>query len=206
MEKSHSGCSRTVWCVVNIFHKNGMSPLIITNGTICYSILYSNSTQLYIRPIYMYSVISVIVDWLPGNTKKWTMDKFVAFGVRFFHSWADVSEWVSRITHMNESCHTYFAYRSMDESYHIYEPVMSHIHHIYQYGLVASHMGTSHVTHTSHTGVWISHITHMNETCHTHMTYHSSPQVAIHLRFSRIDVSMCTYIYIFMYICMYIYV
>jgi len=71
MEKSHSGCPRTAWCVVNMFHKNGMSPLIITNGTtwICYSILYRNSPALYIRLKYMYSVISVKLDWLPGNTK-----------------------------------------------------------------------------------------------------------------------------------------
>ena len=36
----------------------------------------------------MYSVISVIVDGLPVNTEKWTIDKFVAFGVQLFHSWA----------------------------------------------------------------------------------------------------------------------
>jgi len=35
MEKSHSGCPRTAWCIVHMSHKNGMSPLILTNGTIC---------------------------------------------------------------------------------------------------------------------------------------------------------------------------
>ena len=40
MEKSHSGCPRTAWCVVNMFHKNGMSPLIRTNGTIFYKFLF----------------------------------------------------------------------------------------------------------------------------------------------------------------------
>ena len=39
MEKSHYCWPRTVWCVVNMFDKNGMSPLIIANGTKCYSIL-----------------------------------------------------------------------------------------------------------------------------------------------------------------------
>jgi len=89
MEKSHSCWPRTAWCVVNMFHKNGMRPLIITNGTICYSTLYCNSPWLYNRQKYVYSVISVKLDWLPGNSKKWTIDMFVAFGVRFFHSWAD---------------------------------------------------------------------------------------------------------------------
>jgi len=42
MEKSNL-IERTVWCVVNMFHKNGMRPLIITNGKKCYSILYCNS-------------------------------------------------------------------------------------------------------------------------------------------------------------------
>jgi len=36
----------------------------------------------------MCSVISVIVDSLPGNNKKQGIDKFVAFGVRLVHSWA----------------------------------------------------------------------------------------------------------------------
>jgi len=88
MEKSHSCWPRTVWCEVNMFYKNGMRPLMIPNGTKCYSILYCNSQWLYIRLKYMYSVISVIVDSLPGNTKKQGIDKFVAFGVRLVHSWA----------------------------------------------------------------------------------------------------------------------
>ena len=37
---------------------------------------------------YTYSVISVIVNSLPGNTKKQGIDKFVAFGVRLVYSWA----------------------------------------------------------------------------------------------------------------------
>jgi len=92
MEKSHSGCSRTAWCVVNMFHKNGTSSLTRTNGPIFYSILCGNLRELYLRLRYMYSVISVIsviVDSLPGNTKNRGIDPFVAFGVRFFHSWAD---------------------------------------------------------------------------------------------------------------------
>jgi len=88
MEKSHSCWPRTIWCVVNMFHRNEMRPLIIANGTKCYSILYCNSPWLYIRLKYTYSVTSVKLDWLPGNSKKWTIDLFVAFGVRLVHSWA----------------------------------------------------------------------------------------------------------------------
>jgi len=65
MEKSHSCWPQTVWYVVNMCHKYGMRPLIIVNGTMCYSILYCNSQTLYIRLKYTYSVISVIkLDWL----------------------------------------------------------------------------------------------------------------------------------------------
>ena len=70
LEKSHCCCPRTAWCVVNMFHKNGMRPLIITNGTICYSVLYCNSPRLDIRLKYMYYVISVKLDWLPDSSKK----------------------------------------------------------------------------------------------------------------------------------------
>ena len=74
MERSHSCWPRTVWCVVNMFHKNRMRSLIIANGTKCYSILYCNSPWLYIRLKYTYSVISVKLNWLPRNSKKWTID------------------------------------------------------------------------------------------------------------------------------------
>jgi len=74
MEKSHSCWPRMVWCVVNMFRKNGMRPLIIANGTICYSIVYCNSPALYTRLKFTYSVISVKLHWLPGNSKKWTIE------------------------------------------------------------------------------------------------------------------------------------
>ena len=69
----------------------GMRPLIIANGTKCYSILYCNSPWLYIRLKYTYSesAISVKLDSLPAKTKKQGIDLFVAFGVRLVHSWAD---------------------------------------------------------------------------------------------------------------------
>jgi len=66
----HSGCPWTAWIVVNICHnlKNRKSPLISSNGTIFYSVLYCNLWALHSRLKHVYSVISVIVDSLPGNT------------------------------------------------------------------------------------------------------------------------------------------
>ena len=71
MGKSHSCWPRTVWCVVNMFYKNGMRPLMIANGTKCYSIQYWNSPWPYIRLKYKCSVISVKLHSLPGNSEKW---------------------------------------------------------------------------------------------------------------------------------------
>ena len=39
----------------------------------------------------MYSVISVIVDSLPGNTKNWESTRSWTARVRLFHPWADLS-------------------------------------------------------------------------------------------------------------------
>jgi len=90
MKKSHSGCPRTAWCVVNMCHKNGMSGSIRTHGTIFNSILYCNFQDLHSRLKCMYSVISVIVDSLPGNTKNRGIDPFVAVGVQFLHFCAGI--------------------------------------------------------------------------------------------------------------------
>jgi len=69
--------------------ENGMNPLIRTNGQRFYSTLYYNFRQLYSRLKYWYSVISVIVDSLPGNIKNRVIDLFVASGVQYFRSWVD---------------------------------------------------------------------------------------------------------------------
>jgi len=67
MEKLHSSWLPTVWWVENMFE----FFWIMSNNTICYSILYCNSP---IGLKYTYSVISEKLDWLPGNSKKWTID------------------------------------------------------------------------------------------------------------------------------------
>ena len=44
--------------------------------------------MVYIRLIYVYSVISVIDKRLHGNTKKWTLVRSWLIGVPLVHSWA----------------------------------------------------------------------------------------------------------------------
>ena len=72
--------------------------------------------------------------------------------------------WMSHVTHMNESCHTYEWVMShiwmshvthMNESRHTYEWVMSHI--------------------------WMSHVTYMNESCHTSGSPSHQPPIAARL-------------------------
>ena len=79
--------------------------LIIANGTKCYSILWCNSPRLYIRLKYTFSLISVKLDRLPGNSKKWTLDLFVAFGVRLVHSWAVYTHICLYQLYMTEGIH-----------------------------------------------------------------------------------------------------
>jgi len=67
------------------------------------------------------------------------------------HEWVMSHLWMSHVTPMNESCHTY---EWVMESCHTYEWVMSHIW--------MSH-GT-HMNHSCHT--WMSFVAHMNESCH----------------------------------------
>ena len=52
-----------------------MGSIIRFTGTVFYSLLYLNSRGGFNGLKYMYSVISVIVDSLPGNTKN--RDPFV---------------------------------------------------------------------------------------------------------------------------------
>jgi len=82
---------------------------------------------------------------------------------RQINGWVVSHIWLSRVTHMIETCHTQctqegFEYGTrvthMNESCHTYEWVMSHI--------------------------WMSHVTHMNESCHT------STWLVSHLRRSHV--------------------
>jgi len=52
-----------------MFHKNKMGSIIRSTGTVFYSLLHFNLRQGFNGLKYVYSVISVIVDSLSGNTK-----------------------------------------------------------------------------------------------------------------------------------------
>jgi len=54
-------------------------------------IYYLNSARVYIRLIYVYSVISVNDKRLPGHTRKWTLVRSWLIRVRLVHFWADTS-------------------------------------------------------------------------------------------------------------------
>ena len=49
------------------FYKNEIGPMTRSSGTMLYFILYFNLRRGNIRPIYLYSVISAKIDWLPDN-------------------------------------------------------------------------------------------------------------------------------------------
>ena len=125
-----------------MFHRNGMSPLIIANGTKRYSILDCNSPWIYIRLKDTYSVISVQLDWLPGNSKKWTIDLFVAFGVRLVHSWADMF-FICVAWHVHIHDMTHFICMTWLLCYFIYK-----IFHIRDMALMLFHIWN--LSHTQH--------------------------------------------------------
>jgi len=60
-----------------MFHKNQMSPMIRSSGTIFYSLLYFSSRVGFSELKHLYPVILVIVDSLPANTEMSGIDKLV---------------------------------------------------------------------------------------------------------------------------------
>jgi len=59
-----------------------------STGTVFYSLLYLNSRRSFNGLKYMYSIISVIVDSLQGNTKNRESTRSCTARVRLVHSWA----------------------------------------------------------------------------------------------------------------------
>ena len=72
-----------------MFHKNKLGSIIRSTGTVFYSLLFLNSRRGFHGLKYVYSVISVIVDSLPGNTKHWESTRSWTARVRLVHSWAE---------------------------------------------------------------------------------------------------------------------
>jgi len=69
-------------------HKNKMGSIIRSTFTVFYSHLWLNSRRGFNGLKYMYSVISVIVDSLLGNTKNRKSTRSWTARLRSVHSWA----------------------------------------------------------------------------------------------------------------------
>ena len=72
-----------------MIHKNKLGSIIRLTGTEFYSLLYLNSRRAFCKIKYMYSVISVIVDSLPGNTKNQESTRSWTARVQSVHPWAE---------------------------------------------------------------------------------------------------------------------
>ena len=66
VERSHSCCLQTAWCVLKNVSRKWNE---FNSKTQWYSILYLNLRAVYTRLKYMYSVMSVIAHLLPANTR-----------------------------------------------------------------------------------------------------------------------------------------
>ena len=66
-----------------------MGSIIRFTGTVFYSLLYLNTRRGFNGLKYMHSVISVIVDSLPGNTKNRESTCSWTARVRLLHSWRE---------------------------------------------------------------------------------------------------------------------
>jgi len=128
------------------------------------------------------------------------------------YEWVTSHIWMSHVTHVNESCHTY---RVMS---HIW---MSHVTHINQsrhtYEWVMSNMWMSHTSHMNesrnashiwiHHGrhIWTSHGTHINESRHTNEWVHSCATCLNYTEFIHVWRDSFTYIHFTMYVCSHMY-
>jgi len=72
-----------------MIHKNKLGSIIRLTGTEFYSLLYLNSRRAFCKIKYMYSVISVIVESLPGNTKNQESTRSWTARVQLVHTWAE---------------------------------------------------------------------------------------------------------------------
>jgi len=67
-----------------------MGSIIRSTRTVFYSLLYLNSRQGFEGLKYLYPVISVQMERLPGNTKNRLFTRSWTARVRLVHSWAEV--------------------------------------------------------------------------------------------------------------------
>jgi len=137
---------------------------------------YVNSTGVNTRLKYVYSVNSVNMDLLPGNTENRESTRSWLIRVRFLHSWA-VS--MGRVTYFKESCHVcvgvvwlrHVTYTH--EVCHTYQWVVSMCYITYQ----CAHINGSHQWVMSH--IWMRHV---NEQLQRNLSYKWS---ILHMNESR---------------------
>ena len=98
-------------------------------------------------------------------------------------TWVVSHNWLSHVSHMNESCLTYECVMShicMSHVAHAHESCLTYERSCLAYEWVKSHMRMSHVTREwvmSH--IWMSHVSHMNESCLTYEWVMSQVRAAI---------------------------
>jgi len=84
-----------------------MGSIIRSTGTVFYSLLQKYWRQGFNGQKYVYSVISVIVDLLPGNTKNRELTHSWMARVRLFHPWAVACERkLGLLSHVNHDAFT----------------------------------------------------------------------------------------------------
>jgi len=143
------------------------------------------------------------------------------------YEWVMSHIWMSHVTYMNESCHTYWCVTS-DYKFVMSHTWMSHVTHawvmshtcmhtlacVHTYKCVMSHVWMSHVTRTNAScHAWMSHVTHMIESCHTNYGWvntqarHVTHIISLVILFvwmspvTRMNESFHTYAWVMSHIC-----
>jgi len=150
--------------------------MIRANGTIFCSLLYLDSRLAFRRLKYIYSIISVTVDLLPGNTEIMTIDLFRPTRVRFLHSWA-VYMWCAYMCHDWFRCDIALCLDACHDSH-------SGMTHTVATAVVCSERGRIALSPISHTFVrwsFLQHIAaHCNTLQHTAAHYNTLQHTATH--------------------------
>jgi len=151
-----------------------MGSIIRSTGTVFYTLLYSNSRRSFNGLKYMYSVISVIDNSLPGNTKNRESTRSWTDRVRLVHSWAvmwcDIHFDVSETSFMNDVMWHSFWRESRQNECHVW---MSHMSRV-------DEMNSNHIWNIIHervTSKWMSRMNVTYVTCrwcglNSHMKHH----------------------------------
>jgi len=126
-----------------------MGSKIRSTGTLFNSLLYLNSRKGFYGLKYMYSVLSVIVDSLPGNTKNRESTRSWTVRVRLVHPWEACVSCMVQYTQYHAWCKIHNTNHTIACRTHVVGIKTSRHAHL----RVMSHVPNSHVSQ-------------MNESCH----------------------------------------